>query len=100
MTRLIVTPQAESDVGDILDYLEQNAGLKVAESYDRRFRLAIERVVQHPATGAPRPALGRDTRMAIVWPYLLIYDHARAEDIVTLLRILHGRRRVTRGLPR
>src|SRR3954468_20300601 len=93
MTRLIVTLQAESDVGDILNYLEQYAGLEVAESYDRRFRHAIERVVRDPATGAPRSA----TRMAIVWPYLLIYDHAQAEDTVTLLRILHGRRRVPRA---
>jgi toxin ParE1/3/4 len=100
MTRLVVTAPAESDVIAILTYLAQEAGLKVAEDYERRFGLAIERLVQHPAMGAPRPQLGRSARMAIVWPYLLVYDYVGVDDTLTLLRVLHGRRKITPELLR
>jgi len=63
--------------------------------YGRRFRVVIERLVDLPSTGAPRPALGRDARVAVVWPYVLIYDYTQADDTFTLLPILHGRRNIT-----
>jgi len=44
--------------------------------------------------------LGARTRIAIVQPYLLIYDYAPGDDALTLLRILHGRRNITRALLR
>jgi plasmid stabilization system protein ParE len=28
-------------------------------------------------------------------PYIVIYDHEQAADLVTVLRIVHGRRRIT-----
>jgi toxin ParE1/3/4 len=51
----------------------------------------------------PRPArrgkpLGPDAHIAIVYPYVLIYDYVQANDTVTLLRVLHGRRNITRDL--
>jgi plasmid stabilization system protein ParE len=64
MTRLVVTSDAESDTNDILEYLQREAG----------------------------------ARVAIVSPYLLIYDFTRADDTLTLLRVLHGRRDITKEL--
>jgi toxin ParE1/3/4 len=64
------------------------------------FQDTIERLVDLPQSGAPRPALGRNTRIAIVQPYLLIYDYTRGDETLTLLRILHGRRNITRALMR
>lgn len=96
MTRLVVTADAETDTFAVLDHLEAKAGAQVAERYARRFRAAIERLIEMPQSGAPRPALGSDTRCLIVPPYLLIYDYALGDDIVVLLRVLHGRRRITR----
>jgi toxin ParE1/3/4 len=46
----------------------------------------------------PRLALGPNTRVAIVFPYILIYEYVTHDDTVTVLRILHGRRNVTRAL--
>ncbi len=63
-----------------------------------RFRMTIERLVDMPLTGAPRPRLGPNTRIAVVAPYILIYDYKRDDDILTLLRILHGKRDITRLL--
>ena len=50
------------------------------------------------AGGPPRSALGPKTRIAIVFPYLVIYDYE--DDVVTVLRVLHGKRNITRNLIR
>jgi plasmid stabilization system protein ParE len=98
MTRLVVTADAEADTNDILTYLEEKAGPLVAVKYGHRFRLTLQRVVEMPETGAPRPALGPNVRISIVYPYLLIYDYPARGDILTLLRILHGRRNISRDM--
>ena len=100
MTRLVATAEADADASDILAYLDRQAGAGVAADYGRRFRLTLERLVDMPESGAPRPALGRHARIAIVSPYLLIYDYVPDDDTVTLLRILHGRRNITHALLR
>lgn len=98
MTRLIVTRDAETDRDVILDYLEREAGVQTAAAYAERFAESIERLIDFPGSGAPRPALGAETRIAIVYPYLLIYDYSIASNAIVLLRILHGRRNITRRL--
>lgn len=95
MTRLIVAAEAESDLEDILDYLVSNAGRRTAAAYGERFADAIDRILTHPGAGAPRPVLGPDARISIVYPYILIYDFVVADDSVTLLRVLHGKRDIT-----
>jgi plasmid stabilization system protein ParE len=98
MTRLVVTANAENDTTAILAYLEREAGPRVAAEYGSRFRRTIERLLALPSSGAPRSSLGSNARIAVVFPYVLIYDYTEEEDIVTLLRILHGRRNITREL--
>jgi len=100
MTRLVVTPDAERDIDDVISFLAHDAGPAVAANYVRRFRLTLERLVDLPETGAPRPSLGPHARIGIVSPYVLIYDFVRAEDELVLLRILHGRRNITRDMLR
>ncbi len=95
MTRLIVTADAEADTFEILNDLENKAGGAVAERYAERFRGAIERLSELPQSGPPRPALGPFTRCAILSPFVMIYDYTPADDTLVLLRILHGRRRIT-----
>ena len=95
MTRLIVTRDAETDRDVILDYLEREASVQTAAAYAERFAESIERLIDFPGSGAPRPALGAETRIAIVYPYLLIYDYSIASGTIILLRILHGRRNIT-----
>ena len=51
MTRLVVTADAEADLDEILDYLEREAGPRVAEDYGRRFRVCLERHVEFLASG-------------------------------------------------
>jgi plasmid stabilization system protein ParE len=100
MTRLVVTADAAADTSEILNHLEKVGGPRVAERYGRRLRLAIERAVYAPRSGAPRPVFGPYARMIVVYPYVLIYDYTRNDDTLTLLRILHGRRNITPTLVR
>jgi plasmid stabilization system protein ParE len=97
MTRLVVTAIADGDAANILSYLAQEAGLSVTEDYSRRIRRSIERLVQIPESGAPRPGLGADARIAIVAPSPL-YDYSRRDDTVRVLRILHGKRNISADL--
>jgi toxin ParE1/3/4 len=98
MTRLVVTAEAESDTYEILAYLEREAGPSIAAEYGRRFLSALERLIDLPETGAPRPSLGPCARIGIVSPYVLIYDFVREDNSLVLLRILHGRRNITHDL--
>lgn len=95
MTRLVVTADAEKDTDTILSYLEREAGAAVAEKYGRQFRDRIAGLLEWPEIGVPRPLLGEAIRVAVVSPYLVIYEYSRADDTLTLLRILHGRRNIT-----
>jgi len=98
MTRLVTAPRFRSDISTILNYLEEVAGPRVAAQYSGRFEETIVRLTSFPESGAPRPALGPNTRLAIVRPYLVIYDFTSDDNTLTLLRVLHGRRNITRRL--
>jgi toxin ParE1/3/4 len=100
MTRLVTTPRFRFDTNEILNYLEDVAGPRVAAKYSRRFDEAVVRLSNFPESGAPRPSLGTHTRIAIVQPYLLIYDFIPEDDTLLLLRVLHGRRNITLALLR
>ena len=100
MARLVSTARFRSDTSEIIDYLERVAGSRVAESYSHRFRTTVARLTELPGSGAPRTELGTNVRIVIVSPYILIYDYALDDDTVVLLRILHGRRNITRQLVR
>ena len=93
MKRVVVSPLAAADEAEVLTYLSAQAGLRVAQTYRARFRDVYRLLAQQPDMGALRPALGAGVRIAIVEPYLVIYLHER--DAVSVLRILHGRRRIT-----
>lgn len=92
MTRVVVSTLAASDLDQILDPLQREAGAKTALRYAKRFSQVIERLGHFPLHAPARPALGVDTRIYMIYPYLIIYDFVAADDRVVLLRILHGKR--------
>jgi toxin ParE1/3/4 len=59
------------------------------------FEHLYDRLTDHPEACPPRGALGPNIRIGIVPPYIVIYDYDQAADLVTILRIVHGRRRIT-----
>jgi plasmid stabilization system protein ParE len=93
VTRLVVSRNAENDMARILTYLEDEANAIVAEEFGRDVRRSLLRLIRFPGSGAPRPELGPDTRVVVVYPYLLIYDHSPPN--LSLLRIIHGKANLT-----
>src|SRR5215469_2893564 len=97
MARVLVSAPANEDTIEVLAYLARVAGPATADKYDALFKEVYDRLAAHPDMYATRPKLGRKIRAAVVWPYLVIYEHT-SRDVVNVLRILHGGRRLTPGL--
>jgi len=95
MALLIFTDLADADNAFILADLAKTGGAKVAQKYAAEFKALYRLFTQFPLSGSPRPGLGRFTRMGVVWPYNVYYEYNREEDVVTVMRVLHGRQRVT-----
>lgn len=98
MARLVVTELADRDLATIVVYLANEAGAATAGKYFERFDALYERLTDFPGLGAPRPLLGDEVRISTVPPYVVIYEHHPSENIVMILRIIHGRRNITRDL--
>jgi plasmid stabilization system protein ParE len=99
MARVVVSDEAKRDVRRILSDLAERAGYRVAERYAEDFKATYRRLSHFPDSGPPRPGLGIRARIAIVHPYIVIYDHVD-DATVTVLRVLHGKRNITRDLVR
>jgi toxin ParE1/3/4 len=100
VARVVVTSPADADMAGMIDYLAERAGHAIAARYVRAFEAMFNRLSDHPETGAARPALGRRVRIGVVPPYVAIYEYLAAEDTVFVLRIVHGRRRITAAILR
>ena len=100
MARVIVSLLAQSDTAYIVADLAGKAGQAVAAEYLADFEAIYERLTVHPESGPTRPTVGRHVRIGIVSPYILLYEHDRASDTVTIFRIVHGKRKITGKLLR
>jgi toxin ParE1/3/4 len=98
MARVIIASTADADTDGILTDLAAKGGRRLAAKYDDLFERLYDRLGDYPGSGAPRRALGSDIRIGIVSPYIVIYRHRADDDTVTVLRIVHGRRRITGAL--
>jgi plasmid stabilization system protein ParE len=96
MTGLTVSPAARSDIVEITNYLQGEAGKAIGLRYALHFDSALDRLIEFPYSGSPRPRFGLNIRVVVIAPYLLFYRSDA--DHVTVLRILHGNRHLTRGL--
>jgi plasmid stabilization system protein ParE len=96
MARVTVSASADSDRLAILEYLVAKAGYATAERYNAAFKAVLRRLADFPDSGSPRPALGVSVRIGVVYPFVVIYEHV--DEVVTIFRILHGKRDITRNL--
>ena len=99
MARVLLTSLADADVADIIADIGAKAGRRTAEKYVAEFDRLFMRLGEYPLSGAPRTTLGPSVRIALLRPYVVIYDFDRSRDAVTVLRVLHGRREMTRRMP-
>jgi toxin ParE1/3/4 len=98
MGDVVVTEQATADIRAIISGLNISSGYSVAARYSADFKRTFVALEQFPGSGAPRPKLGRKACIKIVSPYLIVYDHEG--DTATIIRVLHGKRKITRNLVR
>jgi toxin ParE1/3/4 len=89
MSRYILSPQANSDLTGIFDYIAKErprAASRVVGKIIKR----LESLADHPLSGEAQPKYGADTRFSTVENYLIIY---RPRDQgIEVVRIIHGAR--------
>jgi len=92
--RVVVTDAASDDQRAVLLYLHRHAGTSVARRYQHGLSELFRQISDHPDSGPMRPGLGKDIRIGILPPYIVVYRHDQDAGVVVILRILHGRRRI------
>jgi plasmid stabilization system protein ParE len=95
---LELSDRALTDLNDVLDWLEANAGPQVAADYSEKFDELFDLLANFPSLGTRKPRFWVTVRMSVVTPYLVFYRHVNTH--VFNLRILDGRRRITPRLVR
>jgi toxin ParE1/3/4 len=98
MIPVVVSPRADADVDAMLERLADIAGPSVARRYSHELDAIFERLAMYPASGARRRSLGPYARIAVAEPYVVVYDYQN--DTVVIVRVLDGRRNITRRLVR
>lgn len=98
MTRVVVTDLADADIAELLADIAREAGYRAAERYNFRIESLYDRLSEHPDSCEARPKLGAHVRVGVIVPYLVIYRHAAGDDTVSIIRVVHGRRKITRKL--
>lgn len=96
MRDLVFLPRARQDLRELLVHLRDSAGPAIAEKYADLFSAKLERLQEFPGIGKPRADLGSGVRMLVEEPYLFFYRVE--EDRISVLRLVDGRRRITRRL--
>ena len=98
MTVVSFTQVATNDLAVIKNALALKSGKRVALKYANRFYDLFERLTEHPSSCPARPRLGYGVRMGVVAPYLVFYHYDNHEKLVTVMRVVHGKRRITRKM--
>jgi plasmid stabilization system protein ParE len=88
---LIVTPQADRDIRDILQFTFQTWGSGQEDRYRLVLLSALERIRMFPDIG--HPAEGRPSTIRIYHLRHHFIQYRREPDKVVILRILNPRRR-------
>jgi plasmid stabilization system protein ParE len=100
MARIVVTELADADTANILADIAREAGSHVAEKYNLEIERLYERLAAYPESCAARPKLGAHIRVGVIFPYLVICRHVTGDNVVAIIRVVNGRRKITRRLLR
>lgn len=100
MAQVVFTEAADADAAFIFEDLYTKAGKPTVVKYRALFKKLYDNLADFPDSGPPRPKIGTRIRIGIVSPYVVIYRHTEADDTVNILRVVHGRRKITGKLLR
>lgn len=90
--KLIITPQAENDLADISDHLEQRDGPIQAENFLDELYEKFQAIAASPLIYQVREELGGNTRARTYKRYVIYFREDGTS--VTIGRVLHGDRDV------
>jgi toxin ParE1/3/4 len=88
--RVQLAPAAERDLEEIAEYIEAQAGPRIALNVVRRLRAKTALLRENPYIGAEDERIGI-RRKLIQRPYIIAYRIVSATE-VNVLRIVHGAR--------
>ena len=95
MIRVIVSAKARDDFREIIAYLSRHAGSLVPKHYAVEFDACLGLVAEHPGMWNAEAGIRTSySHPRVVRPHILIYSFAG--ENVEILRILHGKRKITR----
>lgn len=98
MPQLAVSALADADAAAILNDLAAKGGHRLAIKYAARIARLFEMLTEFPTAGVLRPALGPAIRISVMSPYVVVHRYSEATETVIVLRIVHGRRRISGSL--
>jgi toxin ParE1/3/4 len=98
MARLRLAPAAARDLQKISDDITAAAGERVALGFIGRLRRSLEGLPDFPRMGRLRAGFGPGVRSWALSPYVAFYRQSGPD--VEIIRIVHGRRKITRSLLR
>lgn len=93
---LQVSPQAQQDIINILQYTGEIWGQEQLMSYSSKLDTALILIVQNPEIGHRNSNLSEFHRLYLVGSHIVVY---RIEDVVvSVVRILHQRMDLTKSI--
>jgi toxin ParE1/3/4 len=99
MTKVVVSPQAEADLRELAFRIADAAGERVAQDYLGRMIAVIQKLSRVPrAAGRLVPLLGVGLRCHPFGNYNIYLRHDEVGDVLYVVRILHGRRNITKTI--
>jgi toxin ParE1/3/4 len=98
MARLCFAPAAERDLQKISEDITAAAGERIALAFVGRLRQSLEGLTDFPRMGRRRTGFGAGVRSWALSPYIAFYRDSGSD--VEIIRIVHGRRKITRSLLR
>ncbi len=86
MLRLVLYPEADAAIADILAYTMQHYGKAQAEAYAGALKKALQHLSEFPGTGKAHPAIPQEVRFFPVEKHMVIYRVMRDElHVITVL---------------
>lgn len=97
MSTLSFSPQAQVDLSNIWDYVALSSGsVEVADDFIDVLRTRCRELARAPHVGRLRPELKPGLRTLPFRLYLIVY--CEREDMVEIVRVLHGMRDTHRAI--
>ena len=96
--RILYTPDAVADLGELGEYLQAEAGPRVAAKWIRKLRATIRLLGEQPLVGRADDELGPGRRRIADRPYVIVYEVQGTT--VRIVRVLDGRRDLPKVMAR